>query len=126
MTATGSKTLTNRNLFSFNLNDGWKNDKGDGKDETAVEDRRSDTNGNEVIGLPSWAKALMSDKLVKKETGASQDIATRSDGKSGEDVGNEGKSSSDFPLASLIDLEALLMQVVRSQRRTSQIQALLS
>ena len=109
MTATGSKTLTNRNLFSFNLNDGWKNDKGDGKDETAVEDRRSDTNGNEVIGLPSWAKALMSDKLVKKETGASQDIATRSDGKSGEDVGNEGKSSSDFPLASLIDVEALLM-----------------
>lgn len=110
MTATGSKTLTKRKLFSFNLNDGWKNDKGDDKDVTAVENRTSETSGKEILGLPSWAKRLLSDKLLQKEQpDSSQDVTNRSDGKSGEDAGKEGKSSSDFALASIINVEALLM-----------------
>jgi len=107
------ETTTRRNLFSFNLNDGWKNDKeNDAKVGSAVKDGISDS--NEFLGLPSWARRLITDKSLEKEIlQPSQSAMTSNDGPSGETLGEEAakgnKNSSNFPLASLINVEALLM-----------------
>jgi hypothetical protein len=109
-----AETTTRKN-FSFNLNDGWKNDKekdNDAKVGSALKDGIPDS--NEFLGLPSWARRLITEKTLEKDISQlSQSATTSNDGPSGETLGEEAakgnKSSSNFPLASLINVEALLM-----------------
>ena len=115
-----STGTTKRNLFSFNLNDVMTKDskQKDEKDNSKledeineiVEDKGSSLNGD-IFGLSSWAKGLVSTKELSRAKSTDErnwfdtDIKTPKE----DEPKSENSKSSDFPLASLINVEALLM-----------------
>ncbi len=127
--ASSTGSSTKRNLFSFQLNDIVKIDSskskknlnttldGDDDDDTSKEVKAVISNGD-IFGLPSWAKGLGSTKelsRIKTPTDESSDNKNSNsfdidDKKSnGEESRRENVKPSAFPLASLINVEALLM-----------------
>lgn len=120
------EVITTRNLFSFNLNNGGKNDEGENVNvgKAAVKDKSANV-GKEVNDLPlQWAKNLMvvdlrgmSNKRNKETiSGNMRNVDTNDDSFDKEwerenvtDIKADPVSSNSFPLANIINVEALLM-----------------
>lgn len=99
------RSSSRRNLFSFNLNDAWKPN-GDDEDDNNNDDEKDDPLPNTSRVPQTFLKKAHERFLTSLAANEEADGESRRDGSKGD---MRGGLSSNLPLASLINVEALLM-----------------